>query len=124
MKTKVLLFLIFAVGVFAFGTLITTLFNTVPSSNTVVAMFYVSFLITLFTVIFFISYGLYYLRLQSMPNWQSTLFSLRLGALSALVAAILLAIRSVNLLNAATIIILLLLAVAAELVMRRRKVVG
>jgi hypothetical protein len=120
MKTRVLLFIIFAVSVFAFGTLVTTLFNTAPIENEVIVMFYLALFVALFGLTFFITYGFYYLRLQATPNWQSTLFALRLGTIAGLLAVILLAIQSVNLLNAATFIILLVLSVVAELIMRRR----
>jgi|GEM_PF-1911798 len=122
MKTRVLLFLLFTITVFAIGTLVTVLFNTTPSSTGVVALFYTSFFATLFGLIFFSVYGLAYLRLQAIPNWQSTLTALRLGVVGSTLFSVLLAIRSVNLLNLATFIILVILAVAAELVMRKRSI--
>lgn len=122
MKTKVLLFIIFALSVFAIGTVITVLFNTAPTSADVIALFYVALLVTLFGLIFFSVYSFYYLRLQAIPSWQSTVSALRLGLVGALLAVAILAIRSINYLNTATFIVLCLLAVATELVLRKRTV--
>jgi hypothetical protein len=120
MKTKALLFLIFAVTVFAFGTLITVLFNTAPIGTNVVALLYISLLTTLFGLIFFATYGFFYLRLQAMPSWQATATALRLGSLGATLLVLSLMIRSLNLLNSLTFLILIILTVATELMMRRR----
>lgn len=120
MKTRVLLFLIFAIMVFALGTVVTVLFNTAPTSNDIVALFYISLFCTLFGITFFAVYSVSYLRLQALPDWQSTASALRLATVLAALISALLLIRSVNLLNAATFIILIILAVASELILRRR----
>ncbi len=120
MKTRVLLFSIFTIVVFAIGTTIAVLFNTVPSNSEVIALFYLSLMLTIFGLIFFVTYLFAYLRAQALPGWNQTLSSLRLGAVTGLMIVVLLAIRSVNLLNIPTFIIVLILSIAAELILRRK----
>ena len=120
MKTRVLLFLFFTITIFALGTVISILFNTAPTSREIIALLYFALFTTIFGVVFFAVYSFHYLRQQAIPSWQSTLTAVRLGLVIGLLVDILLAIRSVNLLNTATFIILVLIAVAAELLLRKR----
>ncbi|QQG50108.1 MAG: hypothetical protein HZB70_00790 [Candidatus Berkelbacteria bacterium] len=122
MKTKVLLFLIFAVTIFALGTVVTVLFNTAPTSADVIALFYLALLVAVFGIIFFATYSFHYLKLQAIPSWQSTIGAMRLGLVGGLLIIALLAIRSVDYLNTATFIVLFLLAIATELILRKRTV--
>lgn len=120
MKTRVLLFLLFVVTLFAAGTLVTVLFNTAPNTREIIALFYTALFCTVFGLIFFTSYGVAALRYQGLPDWHSTVASLRLGLVGGLFVGILSAIQSVQLLNTATFIILIILAVAGELMLRKR----
>ncbi len=120
MKTRVLLFFLFSVTVFAVGTLITVLFNTAPATSEVIALFYTSLLLTVFGLVFFLIYGLASLRFQAIPDWRTTTGAFRMSGITAVLTAVILGIQSVSLLNAATLIILVLLAAAAELLLRRK----
>lgn len=120
MKTRVLLFLLFVVTLFAAGTLVTVLFNTAPNTREVIALFYTALVCTVFGVIFFTSYGVAALRYQGLPDWHSTVAALRLGLVGGMFVGIMAAIQSVRLLNTATFIILVILAVAGELMLRKR----
>lgn len=120
MKTRVLLFLLFVIVIASAGTLITVIFNTAPNTREIVGLFYLSLIGTLFGLVFFPLYGFWALRFQAVPDWQTTLSALRIGLISGTFAAIALAIRSVELLNVATVIILIILSVFAELMSRKR----
>ncbi len=120
MKTRVLLFLLFVVTLSAVGTLIALLFNSTPTTKEIIGLFYLALGATAFGLVFFALYGASALRLQAIPDWQSTLSALRIGLIAGVFIPILLAIQSVELLNVATFIILVLLAVASELMLRRK----
>lgn len=120
MKTRVLLFLLFVITLVAAGTLITVVFNSAPNTGEIIALFYLSLIGTIFGLVFFALYGFRALRFQAIPDWQSTLWALRMGAITGVLTAVMLAIRSVRLLNLATFIILIILALMSELMMRRR----
>ncbi len=122
MKTKVLIFLIFTISVFAIGTLITVLFNTAPTSRDVIALFYLALFASIFGVAFFINYGFNYLKFQALPSWNSTAGALRLSTVISVLGCVMLSVRSVKLLNWITFVILIILAVAAELILRRRSI--
>lgn len=120
MKTRVLLFILFVIVLVCAGTLVTVVFNSAPTTREVIALFYLSLIGTLFGLVFFPLYIFWSLRFQSLPDWQTTQFALRIGVITGVFAAVALAIRSVELLNAATVIILLVLAVFTELISRKR----
>lgn len=123
MRTKVLLFLLFVITLSALGTLVTVIFNTAPTTREIIALFYLSLIISVFGLTFFAIYGFAALRMQAIPDWQSTLGAFRLGAIVGVFSAITLAIQSVKLLNVATFVILLILALASELILRRRALI-
>lgn len=120
MKTKVLLFLLFTLTAFAIGTVVTLLFNTAPTSKEIIALFYISLFATIFGLVFFTIYSFFYLRLQAIPPWLSTVSAIRLGVVTAGLITVLLAVRSVEMLNTATFVILVVLAGVAELLLRRK----
>ncbi|MEX0594777.1 MAG: hypothetical protein WD157_01610, partial [Patescibacteria group bacterium] len=84
MKTKVLVFLIFTVTLFAIGTLVTILFNMPPDNRSVLAMFYTCVFLLIFGAVFFIGYGVNHYRFQALPPWQQTASVFRYGALLGL----------------------------------------
>lgn len=120
MKTRVLLFLLFVVTLSSAGTLVTVLFNTVPNTREVIALFYTALALTIFGLVFFTAYGIAALRFQGLPDWHSTLAALRLGLVLGLFVVVMSAIQSVQLLNVATFIILIILAIAGDLMLRKR----
>lgn len=120
MKTRALLFFLFTLSVFAIGTVITVLFNTVPTNTEVIALLYLSLFVAVFGAVFFTTYLFSYLRAQALPGWEQTLSSLRLGTVLGAMVITLLAIRSINLLNIPTFIIIVLLTFAAEIMLRRK----
>ena len=120
MKTRVLLFLLFVIVLSSAGTLVTVLFNTAPNTREVIGLFYLALIGTLFGLVFFPMYGFWALRFQGLPDWQTTLQALRVALIIGVLGAVALAIRSVELLNVATVIILVVLAIFVELMSRRK----
>lgn len=120
MKVKALLFVIFTICLFSFGVLITTLFNTAPTTNDAVAMFYASLSITLFGVIFFLLMLLSWLQTHVSLGFATLMDILRLAVIIDVLIIALLALEANNVLNWATSVVLVVLTVIVGVVIKRR----
>jgi len=122
MRTRVLLFAVFTISLFALGVLITTIFNTAPGPFEVLTLFYISFFLTAFGAIFFTLYLRYYLTAPTViPGWQQTAASFRIAVLISSLLSIMLALQASKLLNLGTVLVLVVAVVLLELVVRRRQ---
>jgi hypothetical protein len=120
MKSKILLFSLFSVTLFALATTITLVFNTAPDSPKLIVGFFASVLVTVFGLIYLLIYGLQYWRYRSVAPWQATLLNLRLSFIGAMTFVALLLMSAYEIVTPATVIIVLIIAVLTELVWRRR----
>jgi len=121
MKTKVLLFVIFAITLFSLGALITVIFNSQPNTAEVLIMFYLCLFLTVFGVVFYAIFGLLYWREgMVVPGWSGTSTTSRLALIAASMTVISLLLRSYDLLNVATVLVILAGAAIFELSSRRR----
>lgn len=120
MKTKALVFFIFALLMFSVATLFTVLFNTAPSTISTIVLFYISVAVTLFSVIFLANYLINYWKFHLTPPWASTMAGLRWGSLTGIFVCLLLAMQAQRLLNIPTGVILVVIVVILELIWRRR----
>lgn len=120
MKIKVLLFALFAISLFALGVLITTLFNTNPTSSDVLGLFYIALFVTLYGLVFYAMLIFAYLRHQAPAQISWVKSSLRLSGVVSLLMVGLLALQAQRLLNIATFLVLVVASVMLELMMRRR----
>lgn len=120
MKIKVLLFALFAISLFALGVLITTLFNTNPTSSDVLGLFYVALFVTLYGLVFYAMLILAYLRHQAPAQISWVKSNLRLSGVISLFAVAILALQAQRLLNFATFLVLVAASIMLELMMRRR----
>lgn len=123
MKIKALLFVIFTISLFAFGVLVTTLFNTAPVTSDAIAMFYVSLFIVLFGVIFFLITVLIRLQTQVTPGLTVVKTILRLSFIADILLVALLALKANNVLNWATTLVLTVVAMIIGVMFKRRTMV-
>lgn len=121
MKIKALLFVIFTIFLFAFGVLVTTLFNTAPVTPDAVAMFYASLALSLFGLIFFVMFVIIRLQTQVYPGLSAIKAMLRQTLVIDILAIALLALKANNVLNWATAIVLTVVAVIIGVILKRRK---
>lgn len=120
MKTKALLFSLFTVTLLAVGTLITVFFNTAPTTRDIVWLFYVSLFVSCFGLIFLGLFLANYIKDRSTPPWQTTLANFRYATIGAIFIAVMLALRSHEVLNFASGIVIIIGLIMAELVWRRK----
>lgn len=120
MRTKSLIFSIFTILLFALGLLITVIFNMVPDTTPVLVMFYASLFFSVFGLIFFTFYLVQYKQSETLPPWSRTVAALRWSFLTSLAAVILLMLKSVDLLNAATLAIIIVATFMGEVLLRRK----
>lgn len=120
MKTKALLFVNFTVTLFAGGVLITTLFNTAPSTKDAMVMFYSSSFIFLFGLLFFSWFYLSWLRLSTAPHGSAVTGLVRNSLIIDSFILAILALRANGVLNLATGLVLLVGTVILMLVLRKK----
>lgn len=120
MKTKTILFGLFAITLFALGVTVTLLFNSAPTDNRLIAYLFLSLFVSIFGLAFFIQLTVNFFRFHSVPPWQSTLTSGRYSALLALFLTLSLLLRSYKLWNIATGIVLVVITVVLDLLWRGR----
>lgn len=120
MKSRVLVFIIFTISLFALGLLVTTLFNTSPTSLENVLMMYFSLFLTLVGLFFFINYGATYKRMATSPNLTSVWSMLKLALILDVLILTLIFLKSTQVLNAPTTIILMIVAVIVALITKKR----
>ena len=120
MRTKSLIFSIFTILLFALGLLITVIFNMTPDTTTVLVMFYASLFFSVFGLIFFTFYLVQYKQSETLPPWSRTVAALRWAFLTSLTAVIILMLKSVDLLNAATLAIIIVATFTGEVLLRRK----
>ncbi len=123
MKTKVLLFFLFALTLFAAGTLITLLFNVPPTGWQVLALFYGALFLLIFGLVFFTGYGVNRYRFQALPPWQQTATVSRYGILLGVLTVLCLLVSAYIGLSWPLFIVLLAFIACAELLWRRRKAI-
>ena len=119
LRTKVLLFTIFAVTLSAFGLLVTTLFNSAPTHQAL-WYFYSSGFLTLFGIAFYVLYLIAYFKFNITPDNQSLFSSLRYAFLVGLVVMLIIAIRANNALNWPIAAVILVAIVIVGLLWRRQ----
>lgn len=120
MKTKSLLFFIFAATLFAGGTTITVIFNTAPTTPNVLWLFYISLFVTLFGLLFLILFIRSYITHRIMPPWQETAGNLRLSILVGLFMVLLLSLRAYRLLTTPTLLALSAAFILANIAWTKR----
>lgn len=120
MKTKILLFSIFAITLFAIGSAITVLFNTAPTTRDVIWLFYTATLFSLFGLAFLTMYLVSYLRFRLTPSSQTISNSLRYSTLFGLCVVALIALGANNSLNWLIGLIVVGVMIIADLLWRRR----
>lgn len=120
MKSKILIFGLFSVTLFALATTITLLFNTSPDSPKIIVGFFSAIFLTLFGLLYIIFFGFQYLRYRSIAPWQSTLQNIRFSLIGAMTTVVLLLMSAYEIVTPATLIIVLIIAILTELVWRRR----
>lgn len=98
----------------------TTLFNTAPSTNDAVVMFYASLSITLFGLIFFLLFAFTRIQTHVVPGLAALKVMLRTSLIIDVLAVALLALKANNVLNWATSIVLTVVAVIIGVVLKRR----
>lgn len=118
MKTKTILFGLFALTLFSVGTTITLLFNSAPTDRQLVSYFFLSLFISLFGAFFFIQLAISFFRFHATPPWQSTLNGGRYSILLSLFLTLSLLLRSYKLWNVATGIVLFAIVVILDLLWR------
>lgn len=119
MKMRVLLFLIFALTLFAVGALIDILFNTSPGSIKVMVAFYAALFFTLAGLVFFSFYSFIYLHIGNLPSRLSTVLQIRLSIYLALWLSSMLALSAYHLLNIISAIVILATLVIFELSLKQ-----
>ena len=120
MRLKVIIFAIFTITLFALGVLITTLFNTTPTSNDVITMFYIAAFLTLAGLLFFALYVLKYLRAAGSVGTSGVLSNLRTALVLAVFSVLVMVMQSQSLLNWATAAVLIVAAIISELMLKKR----
>ncbi len=120
MKTKTILFGLFAITLLAFGTTVTLLFNSAPTEQNLIGYFFLSLFVSLFGAFFFIQLAVNFFRFHATPPWQSTLTSGRYSVLLSLFLTLSLLLRSYKLWNIATGIVLFVIVVVLDLLWRGR----
>lgn len=123
MKTRIILFLVFAILLFSLGLLLTVVFNSLPSNPRTLLLFYGSYLLTLIGVIFYANY----LITSFNGRWQGSYYQTILGQLrTAVIASVTLTIitllQASRLLNAATFLVLVFVGIVCNLMLKRRSV--
>lgn len=121
MRTKVLLFTIFSATLFAFGAVVSLLFETTPDSRTILLIFYASLFVLIFGVVFFAGYGINYYRFRAVPPWQQTATVFRYGFLLGLLTVLTLLVSAYIGLNWPLFLVLLALITLLEVLWRRRR---
>lgn len=120
MRTRLLIFCMFSLTLFALATLITLIFNTAPVDYQIISAFYVSAVLSVFGLIFLAAYGFVYLRNQSLPSWRVTSTLFRFSFYAGLLSVMSLLLRSYKLLNFATLMVLITALFLAELFLKKR----
>lgn len=120
MKTKALLFTLFAVTLFAVGTLVTVFFNTAPTTRDVIWLFYATFLISTFGLMFFGFFIAAYIKNRAIPAWQTTASCFRYAAILAVLFTVLITLNSHQVLNFASALVIIIALGLAELIWRRK----
>ncbi len=123
MKTRALLFGLFALTLFAIATLLSLLLNYSPSATETIGLFYVAVFLTTFGLTFFALYGFFYFRAQMIPSWKQTVTAFRIGSLTGLLLVAYLLLSHNNSLNSATVIVLLVGMIIVEISLRKRTLV-
>ena len=124
MKIKPLLFVIFTVSLFALGVLVTTLFNTAPTTTDAITMFFGSLFIALFGVITTILVLWLYLRTRVAVGVAALKSILRQSLIIDCFAIVLLTLKANDVLNWATSVTLAVVALIAALILVKRNVIN
>ncbi len=119
MRTKAVLFTIFAATLFATATFISVIFNTAPTTLGVIILFYASLIITILGLFFLVGYAVSFFKYHSTPPWQVTVSLVRVGIILALSLAVVMALRSYQLMNWATFLVILAISIMAEFMGRK-----
>lgn len=119
MRTKVVLFLVFAITAFAFAFLMSAILNRQPDSTKMMVIFYGSALVFLTGLVFLIGYFLAYWRLRLLPGWQTIVAWSRISLIIALLATFSLILQAYRLLTGPSFLIVLFGLIMLELVLRR-----
>ncbi|HUD20449.1 MAG TPA: hypothetical protein VMQ44_00025 [Candidatus Saccharimonadales bacterium] len=122
MKTRGLLFLAFALTLFAGATVITVLFNTPPSTTGIFVLFYVSLFLIAGGLLFLVLYFWQFFRFHAIPPWGQTAAVIRWSVLASAVITLALVLQSFRLLNYPTFFVLLAMAIVTEVFMRRSNI--
>ncbi|HSX42027.1 MAG TPA: hypothetical protein VLE93_01615 [Candidatus Saccharimonadales bacterium] len=120
MKTKAILFGLFAVTLFSVGTTVTLIFNSAPTDHQLISYFFLSLFVSLFGAFFFIQLAINFFRFHATPPWQSTLASGRIAVLLSAFLTLALLLRSYKLWNVATGIVLFVIVVVLDMLWRGR----
>jgi len=120
MKARAALFIVFTLTLFAMGVLITTLFNTAPSTRDALPLFYVSALIFLFGLVFLSSFAFYWFRHRVIPVGLTLNLIIRLSIVTDLFVLALLALEASNVLSWATSLVLLVAAIIGMFIFRKK----
>jgi len=120
MKTKVLLFSLFTVTLFALGATVTLLFNTSPETREVIWLFYTAYLLSVFGIVFFLLFIWNAIKFHATPPWQTTFSCVRYSLLFAILTSLLLILNANNVLSLPTGLVITAGLIIAELVWRRK----
>ncbi|MEX1052086.1 MAG: hypothetical protein WEC83_01725 [Patescibacteria group bacterium] len=123
MKTKVLLFLLFAVTLFAAGTLLTLIYNVPPSGWRALLSFYGALFLLIFGLVFFVGYGVNRYRFQALPPWQQTATVSRYGILFGLLTVLSLIVSAYIGLSWPLFMVLVALIAFTEILWRKRRAI-
>lgn len=116
MRTRILLFFIFAITLFAIGTTVTLLFNSAPENRGIIVGLYVAIYISIFGCMSLAFYGYNRYQYEATPPWKATSASIKYSLLASLFVAIILFLGSKGLLNwFSAITMLIIMAVLALL---------
>lgn len=120
MRTRVLLFILFAMTLVSLGGLFAILFNTAPEGSNVLALFYASTFFLIFGLVFFVGYAINYYRYRALPPWQQTSAVFRYGAILGTLVVLNLLISVYVGYSTPLLIILIALGVFGEIVWRKK----
>lgn len=120
MKTRVLIFILFALTLVSTGGLFAIIFNTAPDNGNIIALFYLSIFFLMFGLVFFIGYGINRFRYQAMPPWQQTSAVFRYGTLLGIFTVVNLLMSVYIGYSTPLLIVLIFLVLLGEIIWRKR----
>ena len=107
MKSRILLFSVFSLSLFAFAVLLTILFNTTPSHPEEIIAFFGSLLFVLFGFITFGFYIFSFYRSKTIPNWSDVLSYVKQSLVLSLGIVLIISLRAYKLINGPSLLILI-----------------